>query len=240
MIVPSTYSQILRISPETPAEVLEKLKKDLGGVDMDLSSAIEEPAELLNRTHAEVISTSSAARKESRKLCEKYGVDNIIDWRRENWHGVTCKIEQAIWMNDFTVYIKSREPISSYLLAMSRKHVVNMYYSYVEDCDAYFEENCSIIKIDGESTELKLGDRFDSFAFGTILLRRDPLTFEEFEETEIPIKNAIQWYQDHFMEADPRINMRAAFKNVNAEIARLMVNEEASPETTWKSLSELF
>jgi len=238
------YNHILRINPATDPKQLKAFKAAIRCTNeqgFNLNGIKEEPEELVNRSWGKLKSTSSEARKESRKLYKKYGADNVIDWDRENW-GVTCNIKEAIWMDEFTVYLSAEEKLIPVILKLAKEFNIEMYLSYVEDCDAYFEENCGILKIKRFPEFFELGnDRFEKYVFGIVLLRRTPLTFEKWEETEIPIKNVDKYYYEHFIEENARNRMESAFNDTeHICIANTMVNEELGPKRVWDALSKLF
>lgn len=244
MIKPSKYSQILRINPNTHVNKLARFKEAIRCVDnkgFDLNAFKEEPQELVQRTYEEVVSTSAAARQESQKLCEKYQTDNIVDWRKENW-GVACNVDTAIWINDFTVYLSSEEILSPAIIKLAIFFNMEVYFSFVEDCDAFFEEDCGLLKFKDSAKYFELGtDKFEKFVFGSVLKYRTPLTLELWEDWEIPFKNPERYYQEHFIEANARERMEEAFEHsIHASVTNLMTNEELSPEVVWEKLSQIF
>ena len=245
MITIPSYNQILRINPETKPAALKKFKEAIRCTNeqgFDLNGIKEEPQELLDRNYGETVSTSSDARKESRQLCRKYGADNIIDWRRHNWYGVTENIDTAIWKDEFTVYLKSEEKLSQLMIELAIKYKIEMYFSFVKDCDATFEDNCGLLKIKEFPEYFALGtDRFEKFVFGSVLAYRTPLTFENWETWEIPVKNSEMYYEEHFLEPNARERMEEAFNNSNHIcLANTMTNEEIGSKRTWAALSKLF
>jgi hypothetical protein len=243
---PPRYRQVLRFNPSSD---IEAFKKDMDWSDkasdgriFDLRGVAVPPGELQKRQNYEVMETSTEARKESKRLTKLYGVDCVEDWCREHWKGITENVTFAMWFDKHTLYVNSEEKLYPVLLYIAEKYKLEFYYSFVEDCDKYFEENCGVSRIGHVNEFLEMGtDKFELFAFGSILIAGQPLSFETWEKDTIPIKNKVRYYEEHFNEENSKKRIKNAFNRSNAVcVANLMVNEELGPERVWDALSKVF
>lgn len=234
------YKQIIRFNP---ANSLEQFKKDMC-IDehpFDLRAIAVPPQELVDRTIQEVNSTSSKARKESKRLVKKYRVDNLEDWCRENWFGVLENVVRSKWVDAFTLEVASHDKLYSVFSYLAKKYNLEMYYSYVKEHDTNFENDCGIIHIAEVNKPLELSDdRFERFAFGSVLLAASPISFKTWEAvsiTEAPMK----YYEEHFIEENARKRLEIAFSVcLTVGVARIMVDPELNAEMTCKALSNFF
>lgn len=239
------YKHILRINPHTDPDALNAFKTAVRCTNeqgFDLNGIKEEPEELVIRNWGNTKSTSTEAREESKRLYEKYGVDNILDWQQENW-GITCNVDIAIWVDPFTVQLEAEEDLSNVILTLAKKHNIEMYISHVEASEEFFEYNCGLIKFKGVRQDFELGtDKFEKYVFATVLFRQVPLSFKDWEKTQIPKTDTPKkYYFEHFIEDDARIRMKKAFNDSKpAYVANIMVTAQMSSIDVWNELSLLF
>ena len=242
---PPRYRQVLRFNPSSD---IEAFKKDMDWSDkasdgriFDLRGVAVPPGELQKRQNYEVMETSTEARKESKRLTKLYGVDCVEDWCREHWKGITENVTFAMWFDKHTLYVNSEEKLYPVLLYIAEKYKLEFYYSFVEDCDKYFEENCGVSRIGHVNEFLEMGtDKFELFAFASVLLAGHPLSFEMWENENIS-GDKRRYYLEHFIEENAQNRMEKAFNDTNGVlIANLMVNKDLSNQRVWDALTKLF
>lgn len=236
------YHHILRIDPKTSPEALKAFKDSIRCTNeqgLDLNGIAEEPKELVDRNWKDTQSTSTEARIESKRLFEKYGADNILDWQEDNW-GVKCNVKSSTWIDKFSVLFEAQEDLSTAIITLAAKHKIDLYISHAEESEEYIENSCGLSEFKrGVREDLDLGDdNFQKYVFGTILLNQKPLSFKKWEKTKITQTNPKEYYFEHFIEEDARNRIKSAFENSKlTEIANTMVNID---EGTWEKLSLLF
>jgi len=235
------FKQIVRFDPAADIDALKRTmdcSELIGGTVFDLRGYAAPPIELINRTNRETYGTSSKARMESKRLMEKYYVDNVEDWYRDNWFGITINIEAAEWIDSHTLVITSQEDMFPVIRGIAHQNKVDVYFSYVNVTD-FIEEHCGFKKISGVGETYELGNvKYELFAFASILEAGKPLSFETWEEENV---NEPNYYVSHFLEDDAESLIKAAFENNNKIcLANLMVNTILSPERIWNGISKFF
>ena len=242
------FRQILRFNPAISLEKMKEFRFTMSGEliyddwqEFDLRCIAFPPHELVKRTIQDVMKTDSKARAESKRLIKKYDVDNIWDWRREHWFGVSENCSESEWKDDYTLHITSEERLYPVLLYLATKYKLEFYYSYMDEGNEYFEDSCGISRITQLNEFHEPGnDKFELFAFASVLLAGHPLSFEMWENENIS-GDKRRYYLEHFIEENAQNRMEKAFNDTNGVlIANLMVNKDLSNQRVWDALTKLF
>lgn len=149
-------------------------------------------------------------------------------------------ILKSVWINDYTIYVQSKEMLYPYLKKLAKKFKLNMIFSYAEDSSVEVEHSCGMARVGTENQMLKMPrNKIHRFVYGTILIGETPMTFEKWENKTID-GSLNKYYFDHFIQDDARAKIKKAFSANIAKLANMMIDIDRDDKVTWRELNRYF
>ena len=150
------------------------------------------------------------------------------------------KVLDAFWLSDYVIYVAGKESLQPAFQRLAKKFRIDMYFSYVEDSMIDVEYSCGIGRVGKKNDMIKLpSNMLHRFAFGTILLNEQYLTFNAWESNTVK-GDVDKYYHEHFIQQDTRKKVEKAFNGKSANLANMMVETRLGADLSWNEVTKYF